>query len=327
MAHQATAPAGGGVRLPVLAPMLATPAPGPPTAPGWAFEVKWDGVRALAYLDGTGALRLHARSGIEITTRYPELAGLPGHLPAGTDAIFDGEITALGHDGRPDFRRLQDRMHLTAPYAITAAAERVPVTLILFDLLWHRERSLVALPYTQRRDLLDGLAIAGEHVRTPPMWRDAGDLAMDWTRQLRLEGIVAKRLASPYRPGRRTPEWIKVRHTEDIDVVIGGWVPSEADPEAVASVLIGVPEKEGSRLRYVGHVGTGLTQRERRWLARELREVAADASPFADNRDIPHRATPTRWTRPVLRAQIEYLNWTPAGRLRHPVWHGLLGAE
>lgn len=327
MARQASASTGGGVRLPLLAPMLATPVPGPPTESGWAFEVKWDGVRTLAYLDGTGALRLRARSGTEITARYPELSDLPGHLPPGTDTILDGEITALGPDGRPDFRRLQDRMHLTAPYAIAAAAGRVPVTLVLFDLLWHQGRSLVALPYTQRRDLLDELGLAGEHVRTPPVWRDAGEQAMDWTRQMRLEGIVAKRLASPYRPGRRTPEWVKVRHTANVDVVIGGWVPSEADPEAVASVLVGVPEGGGPQLRYVGHVGTGLTQRERRWLAHEVREVAADASPFANNRDIPYRSTPTRWTRPVLRAEIEYLNWTPAGRLRHPIWHGLRGAE
>lgn len=307
--------------LPVFAPMLATLGTAlPPDQSAWAFEVKWDGMRTLAYLPGDGGLRLVTRRGIDVTARYPELAGLPRLLP-GTDAVLDGEIVAFDREGRPSFARLQERMPLESRSAIRAGALTTPVALMVFDLLWARGERLTPLPYTARRRRLEELEIEAERVSVPPAWEGEGETAAEWTAGMGLEGVMAKRLASPYRPGERSRDWVKIKHRLFVDVRVGGWIPAGPRGTALKSVLVGVDEPAG--LRYCGAVGSGFTQDGRRRLVRTLEGIAAPAPPFANAREAASRTGPVRWVRPVLAAEVECRGWTSGGLLWQPVWRGL----
>ncbi|MBH5338157.1 non-homologous end-joining DNA ligase [Streptomyces pactum] len=320
----ASAPSGSGTgpALPRLAPMLATPGPLPPRgrtgAAEWAYEVKWDGVRALAELPGDGGVRLVSRSGREVTAAYPDLAGI---APPGLSAVLDGEIVALDEAGRPDFGRLQQRMGLTRPAAVRTAARTWPVTLMVFDVLHLDGRPTLDLPYTERRRLLEALPLGGPRVAVPPSWPPGqGRAALAWTLEHGLEGVVAKRVGSRYEPGRRSRDWIKTKHVRTVDVRIGGWVPQDAGARAVRSLLVGVPAAGG--LVYAGSVGTGFSHAESRRLAGLLRPLEVPDPPFAD-RVVTSPGHPPRWVRPELGGEVEYLEWTRGGRLRAPVWRGL----
>jgi bifunctional non-homologous end joining protein LigD len=286
----------------------------------WAFEVKWDGMRVLAYLPGDGRLRLVSRRGTDVTARYPELADLPRLLP-GTGAVLDGEIVAFDERGRPSFARLQERMPLESPAAIRAGARTTPVALMLFDVLWVGGEPLTGLPYTARRLRLAALELEAERVSVPPAWEGEGETAARWTAEMGLEGVMAKRLASPYRPGARSRDWVKIKHGLTADVRVGGWVPAGPRGAGLKSVLVGVDEPGG--LRYCGAVGSGFTVEGRRVLAETLRGLAAPGPPFTNARQARDRPGPLRWARPVLAAEVAFTGWTAQGLLRQPVWRGL----
>ncbi|WOF21706.1 ATP-dependent DNA ligase [Microbacterium betulae] len=309
-------------RPPRPAPMLATHGtPGLARAlstPPWV-EFKWDGVRALGEWRG-GALRLFARSGSEITVRYPELSEpARAHLDA-WDAVVDGEIVALDDRGRPSFSLLQRRMHLERPEDIARERSRVPVLLYLFDLLRLDGRDLTPLPLRERRRLLEqATADAGRAVVVPPVSDDV-DAALGAAEEHGLEGIVAKRADSPYRGGERSEDWLKVTLVRTQEVVIGGFRRGNGwRTSTFGSLLLGVPGPDG--LAYVGRVGTGLDDRELRHLRETLRtretgEPALVGVPPED----AHDAT---WVRPELVGEVEFAAWTPGGRLRHARWRGL----
>lgn len=323
MAPRSSEPTAG-PGLPRLEPMLATPGPLPPRgrtgAADWAYEVKWDGARALVELPGDGGVRLVSRTGREVTAAYPDLAGL---APPGLSAVLDGEIVALDEAGRPDFGRMQQRMGLTRPAAVRAAARAFPVSLMLFDVLHLSGRSTLDLPYTERRRLLEELPLRAPQVAVPPYWPPGeGPVAMAWTLEHGLEGVVAKRTGSRYEPGRRTRDWIKTKHVRTVDVRIGGWVPKPPGTAAVRSLLVGVAA--AGELVYAGSVGTGFSYAEGRRLAGLLRPLEAPVPPFADAGAIATEYPP-RWVRPELSGEVEYLEWTRGGRLRAPVWRGLRG--
>jgi len=245
-------------RLAPLVPMLATSGelPPPEQDDAWGYEFKWDGVRAVAVVEA-GTLALWARSSTEITVRYPELNRLPTAL-AGHDAVVDGEVVALDARGRPDFGALQGRMHRTGP-EVRRMAAAAPVTYLVFDLLAWDGDSLLALPYAQRRERLEALGIAGERWVPTPWFRGGGAAVLAASRDNGLEGLVAKRLDSPYRPGVRGPEWRKVKNVRTQAVVVGGWRPGRGRRAGgVGSLLVGVHDDTG-RLVYAGHVGTGFT--------------------------------------------------------------------
>lgn len=337
-------------RLPVLAPMLATPGRLPVDESRWAFEVKWDGMRVLVYLPGDGACRLRSRNARDVTDRYPELAVL-GQLLSGVDAILDAEIVVLDQDGRPSFARLQERMPLSDATAIRVAARTTPVVLMVFDVLWLAGEQVTHLAYTARRRLLEGMAIAEagaedagggrglgragstpdgpgssagrDRIAVPPAWLGEGAAAMTWTAGMGLEGVMAKRLASRYRPGVRSPDWIKIKHQLTADVTVGGWVSADAEGVWLKSLLIGVPEPAG--LRYCGSVGTGFSQVERRRLAQVLHRLEIETAPFTDVRRAVARSEVVRWVRPVLTGEVEFRAWTAAGMVREPVWRGFTG--
>jgi bifunctional non-homologous end joining protein LigD len=303
----------------VPSPMLATLGELPPAAQDdrWGYEFKWDGVRAVAVVRD-GALTLWARSGTEITVRYPELARLPAPL-AGHDAVLDGEVVALDEQGRPDFGALQGRMHRTGPevHRLAAAA---PVTYLVFDLLaWDGER-LVDLPYARRRERLDALGIGGQRWMSTPWFRGGGAAVLAASRENGLEGVVAKRLDSPYRPGLRGPDWRKVKNVRTQAVVVGGWRPGQGRRAGgVGSLLVGLHDDEG-RFVYAGHVGTGFTAQA----LRDLEDLFTPraTSPFAG--DLPREVTRgAHWVEPDLVGEVAFAVWTADGRMRHPSWRGL----
>jgi bifunctional non-homologous end joining protein LigD len=321
MMHRMDAPARPDWRpLPSeLTPMLATLGALPADDDSWAFEMKWDGVRALARVEG-GHLALTSRSGKDMTVSYPELRGL-GEQLGSTQALLDGEIVAFDAKGRPDFARLQPRMHVSSGAAARRLAEHTPVVLLAFDLLHLDGRSLLDLPYTQRRELLVDLELDGPAWQTPPAFTGGGTQALDASRQHGLEGVVAKRLDSRYTPGRRSPDWVKVKNTRTQEVVIGGWRPGKGRRAGtIGSLLLGLPDEGG--LRYVGQVGTGFTQETLADLHSRLSRLARKSSPFTP--DVPRpEARDANWVTPRLVGEVAFGEWTESRRLRHPSWRGL----
>ncbi|MEE1735499.1 non-homologous end-joining DNA ligase [Streptomyces sp. BE147] len=307
--------------LPWIDPMLATPGRLPPPALDgrYAYEVKQDGQRAIVYLPGDGTVLLRARSGADITPAYPELAGLGGVL-VGRSAVLDGEIVALDEAGRSDFERLQARMGLAgAPAKAARMARTVPAHLMLFDVMFLDGTGLTRAQYTERREALTALRLAGPAWSTPAAITGHGTQALDMTREARLEGLLAKRLTSPYEPGVRSPAWIKIRNVRTADVVVGGWVPGRGRLAGLpGALLMGQYDQDGT-LRYVGSVGTGWSDTERTILAQLLATAMADTCPFTDTPP----ATRAQWVQPRLVAEVRYTTRTRAGRLRHPSWHRL----
>ena len=299
-----------------ILPMLARTGPLPADDAKWAYEIKWDGVRGIAYVSG-GRLRLQARTGRDITPRYPELREV-GRALAGREAVLDGEVVAFDGDGRPSFQRLQSRMHLASEHAVRRLAQSDPVHYIVFDLLWLDGRSLSALPYTERRERLLELGLHGPTWQTPASHVGDGAALLEASRRQGLEGIIAKRLDCPYTPGRRSPWWVKVKNVRQTDVVIGGWLPGEGKRAGRLGALV-VGFYEDGVLKYAGRVGTGFDEAELDRLGRILAPLEREDSPF-DGRQPPRE---TQFVDPQLVASVGYGEWTQTRTLRHPRYLGL----
>ncbi|MGW1257769.1 ATP-dependent DNA ligase [Streptomyces sp. NPDC002513] len=304
------------MRLPLIAPMLATPGVLPPARQDaqWAYETKQDGQRAVVYLPGDGSLELRARSGEVITGAYPELRPLGSALGA-TPAVLDGEVVAPDEWGRGDFQRLQSRMGLAHSPALAARrAAQVPVHLVLFDVMFLRH-DLTRLPYARRRRELETLGLAGPYWSTPGAIVGHGAQALEATRESGLEGLVCKRLDSVYEPGVRSRSWIKIRNVRAVDVIVGGWLPGQGRLSGLpGAVLVG--QREAGRLRYVGRVGTGWSEAERVELARLLKALSSRVCPF----DRDPRVPGARWVQPRLVGEVRYSTRTRSGLLRQPSW-------
>lgn len=308
----------------LIRPMLPTAGP-VPTSPGWAFEVKFDGVRAIGYATSTG-IRLYSRNDRDISRSYPEIAA----LAVGDGLVLDGELVAVDGHGRPNFGLLQQRMHVVRPSSELVAA--VPVRFVVFDLLAGVGRSLLELPYVERRTLLEQLGLEREEVQVPAAFLDTpGELVLAAATEQRLEGVVAKRLTSVYVPGRRSRAWVKtaIRHTAE--VIIAGWAASSSNPHVLGALLLAAHDPAG-RLAYAGDVGTGFTDTARQRLLERLRVLHRDRSPFgAQTGFVRARGWPGRppsrgavhWVEPVLVGEVEYRTFTQDGSFRHPSWRGL----
>ncbi len=300
--------------------MLATAALSlPPADGGWAYEMKWDGLRALAYIEG-GGVRLWSRTGREITGAYPELQDMAAGVGAGR-AVLDGEIVAFGDAEWPSFEAIQQRMNLS-PAQSRLLAPEVPVTYLAFDLLSLDGRPLLDEPYSQRRTLLDGLGLNGPHWQTPPSFTEAaGPDVLAVSRQHGLEGVVAKRLSSRYEPGKRSPSWRKIKNVRRQEAVVGGWKPGEGNRAGqIGSLLIGVQGPDG--LDYAGHVGTGFPQRALVMLGEKLAPLRRDTSPFATPVP-PEHARAAVWAQPLLVVEVDFTHWTSEGRMRAASYKGL----
>ncbi len=293
--------------------MLAAPGTLPSDDTGWSYEVKYDGIRAAAYVSDT--LRLISRNGNDITAAWPELAGL---APADPPFVVDGEIVAFV-DGRPSFEALQPRMHQRNRRAITALAATTPVTFVIFDLLHIGDRPLVDLSYLQRRELLERIGVQGSHWRVSPRLAGAGADLLEMSRQLGLEGLVAKRLDGRYLPGRRSPLWTKVKNALSTEVIVVGWRPGTGNrSRTIGSLLVAVPDPAG-RLVWVGNVGTGFTRLALADLHIKLTALQRDTPPVVNGTGI----TGVVWTAAELVGEVSFTEWTREGILRHPVWRGL----
>ena len=322
-----------------LEPMRATPAALPPRDDDWAFEVKWDGVRALAFADA-GELRIRQGRRTDATARYPELATPPPELAAHR-AVLDGEVVAFDDSARPSFQLLQRRMGLATEATIRARASEVPIAYVAFDLLWLDGRSLLDRPYEERRELLAGLGLDDVHWQTPRHHVGEGEALWQVVRERNLEGIVAKRLGSPYRPGRRSRDWVKVRNRSGQELVIGGWMPGEGTRGGrVGSLLVGhwdaTPEEADrlgrpQRLVYAGGVGTGFTQAMLERLTAMLAPLRRERSPFELGEDprakyaqrARARGAGPIWVEPELVCEVEFSEWTREGTLRQSSFKGL----
>ena len=300
-----------------VAPMLAVPEV-LPSGEGWAFEFKWDGVRAVAYVEG-GRTRLLSRNDRDITVSYPDLRHI-GEQLGSRDAVLDGEIVALDDAGRPSFGRLQARMHVADAAKARRLAAEVPVAYLVFDLMFLDGHSLLDEPYTERRHALESLALGGPGLAVPPSFTGGGDDVMAAAVEQGLEGVLAKRLDSPYRPGRRSREWVKVKHLRTQEVVIVGWAPGQGRRrDAIGALLMGVPGNEG--LVYAGRVGTGFTDAMLGELHRQLAPLERVTPPVAD---VPRaQAANVHWVEPRLVGEVVFSERTADGRLRQPSWRGL----
>ena len=310
-----------------IQPMLAKLAPVPADDQAYGYEVKWDGVRAVAFVRG-GRVRLQSRRLLDTTKQYPELAKL-GETLGAHEVVLDGEIIAFDDQGTPRFERLQERMNLVRDVDIRRKAREVPIAYMIFDLLYLDGRSLMALPYRSRRELLDGLALEGPNWHTPPYHAGGGGSLLAATKAQNLEGIVAKRLESAYEPGRRGESWLKIKNSLRQEFVIGGWTPGAGSREStVGALLVGyydclpaqaAAEGRAQRLHLAGRVGTGFTDRTLRLLTSEFAKLRIESSPF----DVGAPEPGALFVEPVLVCEVDFLEWTEAGTLRHPSFQGL----
>ncbi len=309
-----------------LLPMLARAADPPAGSDGWSFEIKWDGVRAIAYAK-PGRLRLESRNQREITDAYPEVRGLLEDLGM-REAVFDGEIVAFGEDGRPNFGRLQKRMHVTSPGSVRRLAASTPVVYAIFDLLYLDGHSLLDLPYRERRRQLESLGLGGPAWRVPAAHNGDGKRLLEATRLQGLEGVIAKRSDSRYEPGRRPGTWLKIKHTRRQELVIGGWLPGEGRrTDRIGALLMGhmTPGAEAgdpAPLTYAGRVGTGFTDRTLDELAKKLAPLRRKTSPFGTPPGLrmPREA---QFAEPELVGEVEFTEWTGDGVMRAPSFKGL----
>jgi bifunctional non-homologous end joining protein LigD len=298
-------------------PMLAVLAAGlPPDQQHYGFEFKWDGIRAIAYVDGE-RVRLQTRNHKDVSGRYPELAPLAAAL-GGRRAVLDGEIVALDARGRPSFEELQQRMQLTAPADVRRKMREVPATYMLFDLLYLDGDLLTGRRYARRRARLDTLGLAGPHWQTPPYHAGQGDAMARASRENGLEGVIAKRLDSVYELGRRSGAWLKVKNRRRQELVIGGWVQGEGRRQGLPGALL-LGYWEGGRFVYAGKSGTGLTDATLRKLADLMRPLERDTSPF----DVGQPPGRPEYVEPRLVAEFEFAEWTRSGTLRTASFKGL----
>lgn len=309
----------------VIEPMLPASAPEPFDSPAHIFEVLWDGVRALAFVEG-GSLRLQDRWGRDVTHRYPDLAGIPGRVRE-SGVVIDGEIVCPDEDGRPDFARLRHRLGVDDPEAARVLAEQFPVTLQGFDILYREGQAVTGWTLRRRKQMLSTLVRPDAAIAVPDYVSRDGIAFFEAARQHELEGIVAKEAESRYLPGQRSRAWLTVRTRHKRELVIGGYTyggrwnprdPSRPSREPVSSLLFGMM-RDDRRLDFVCEVSGGF-QDEMDGLLRALDEATASACPFAEE---PAPGRLVFWCRPELAATVAYAEWSPEGQLRFPVFKAL----
>ncbi len=294
-------------------PMLATLSDHPFSDPNWLFEIKWDGVRAMARIEN-GDLKLRSRNGVDITQRYPELASLPEALAA-RGTILDGEIVALDARGHSSFERLQERMHVRAPSEHLVA--QIPVVYFVFDLLYCDGYDLRKSPLIERKQLLNRVMHASERFRYSDHQLEMGKELFELAEKNGLEGVLAKRIDSPY-VSERSSYWLKLKITQTVDAVVGGWTEARTPALSFGSLLLGL--YQGKKLRFIGHVGSGFDAKKQKELSARLKELAAPTCAFDA---VPETNEKPSWVSPQLVARVKFSGWTDDHALRHPVFLAL----
>lgn len=313
---------------PVPLPMLAVAGDLPPNEEEYAFELKWDGIRALTRIEN-GRVQIFSRNRHNITEQYPEIKPLGAEFPSGR-VILDGELVAMDESGQPSFARLQQRMSVASPHEVERRRQTIPVVYVIFDVLELNGLVTAQLPYLERRRLLDGLELTGPAWSTPPSFMAEGSAVLEVCRRRKLEGVIAKRLDSAYEPGAKSGSWIKVKLRPRQDLVIGGWIPGHGERgESFASLLVGCfdvgPEEAARRgveqkLIYAGRIGSGFTEPMLAGLTALLRDLRRATSPFASEAPVGPQAI---FVEPVIVAECEFAEWTPGSTLRQASFKGL----
>lgn len=310
----------------LIKPMLAKPSFLPNSDCDFAYEIKWDGIRAILYFKN-GQLMLSSRNLKNITIQYPELELLKKHLS--NDVILDGEIVALDSTGRPSFELLQSRMGLASHETIKDKMKQVPVTYIIFDLLRIEHEALLHETFLDRRSKLDKLNLSGPFWQTSNYRIGNGFEFLTASRKLGLEGIIAKRLCSLYLPGKRNGDWLKIKNQMRQELVIGGWVPGKGNRSGrIGALLVGyydTPRNEifsgntkTQNFIYSGKVGTGFTATELDKLTNLLTDLKS-TNPFSNMVPVKDAI----FVEPKLVAEFEFTEWTTNNTLRHPSYKGL----
>ncbi len=293
-----------------IKPMLGRLAREPFDSPKHLFELKWDGMRALAFIE-SGDLKLFSRNGRNVTSQFPEFADMPAHVNS-SPLILDGEIVCLDEQNRPDFSRLQQRLQAKR----VGLKQKFPVNFIVFDLLYTNGRSVMKEPLVDRKGRLNEALDPTEVVQACEFVESEGTAFFEATCNLGLEGVMAKEKSSIYLPGQRSPRWLKVKRVRESEFVIGGYSFGGARKELFSSLLLGLYDDDG-RLKYVGSVGTGFSETEAKAIYTHLLALHVDDMPFSAAPDVRRLI---HWCRPEVVCQVEYGEFTLDGKLRYPIY-------
>jgi bifunctional non-homologous end joining protein LigD len=304
-----------------VVPMLAKLSKLPRDDGNWAVEVKWDGIRAIAYCR-PGRVELQTRNLNDVSAQYPEVRRISRALGS-HEAVLDGEVVAFDENGKPSFERLQQRIHNTDENVVRRRMKTHPVVYVVFDLLYLDGEDLTGQPYERRRELLEGLELNCDSWQTPGHSVGRAKELLEASKEQGLEGVMLKRLDSIYCPGKRTGTWLKVKNVSRQEFVVGGWTPGEGRrKEHLGALLVGYFDQDGGKpvLRYAGKVGTGFTASELAALAARLAPLERKTSPFGAG---PKPPKGTTFVEPRLVAEVEFREMTAEGQLRHAAYKGL----
>ncbi len=298
-----------------IEPMAAQIAERLPKGDDWLFEVKWDGVRALAFLENETA-RLQSRTGNRCERQYPELSAIP-HQVAAETAILDGEIAVLDARGVSQFHLIQPRIMNADANSIAHMSRNTPVVYFVFDVIYLNGYDLRGVRLDERRKLLDEIVTPDSYIRISTAFPGAGEQMLEAARENGLEGLLAKRASSCYE-SKRSSEWLKIKLVNQQEFVIGGFTEPQGDRAYFGALVLGV--YDNGKLRWVGNVGTGFDQKTLAFLNGKLAPLITKICPF-DERPNPSRGM--TWVKPDLIAQVKFTQWTQDKRLRAPVYLGL----
>jgi bifunctional non-homologous end joining protein LigD len=306
----------------LIEPMLAaSSAQLPAEQHNFGFEFKWDGVRAVSYFR-RGDFRLLSRNHLNINARYPELADM-GKIFGDREVILDGEIVVFDENDRPSFALLQQRIHAN-PHAALRLAQKMPVIYILFDVLYLDGHSMLSLTYQRRREMLEELTLFGERWRVGPAVMGEGDSVLAAARAHQMEGVVAKRLDSVYEPGRRSPDWLKIKIIQRQEFVVGGWRTMHGSPRTIGALLLGYHDAKNGKLRYAGMLGTGFNQKTLGDIEKRLAKKTTDKSPFVERIPGAYRgACDVHYVKPDVVVEAEYRRWPADGLVQQASFKGV----
>lgn len=303
----------------------------------YAYEMKWDGIRALLSFRA-GRIRISTRTLHDVTSSFPEILPIITELKRRgiSSCVLDGEIVSLTSAGIPSFQQLQTRLGVTARPLNIAKSYDHPVTLMIFDIIALNNKNLRSLPYRKRRSLLDALHLNGPSWRTPPMHIGNGATILQIAKRKHLEGIIAKKVSSPYLGGVRSPAWKKIKLHAGQELVIGGFTKGRGSRSGrIGALLVGYygprrpPTNGSSVLHYAGRVGTGFMEESMSSLLHQLRPLVTSTNPFSSSPfdHISHgkklRKSDVVFVRPRLVGQFRFTEWTKTNALRHPSFLGL----
>ena len=301
-----------------IKPMLATAIDKPFNNKEWVFEVKWDGVRAIAF-ERNDMGRLQSRNGNDITATYPEVGEALQRSLTGIDsAILDGEIVVLDKNGHPDFQGHQRRMHIQNTREIEKLAQEIPATYYLFDILYHNGENMEQSDYLERRQLLTQIIRPNQYIRISDFIEERGIEMLQHTKKLNLEGIIAKKKTSPYEEGTRSRDWLKIKNIKTQDCVVVGYTEGLGRRKnAFGSLLLAIYNPLKKTFTFVGHSGSGFDDQSIKLIYSKLEKIRTHTMPIES---LPYKNRNTVWVEPAFVAEIKFTGWTKDGIMRAPIF-------